>query len=68
MAKCVELQEISFKTKINSLQQQEQCNQCVSWTVLVLGLEFVTTLINDNINPDLFHLGHFCDWTFQNCI
>lgn len=58
MAKCVELQEKSFKMATFSLCQQEKCEQTdqlgVAW---VVRWRFVTTPINDNIHPDLCHLG-----------
>jgi hypothetical protein len=35
MAKCIELQENNAWNQLNYLQQQEGCEQFVSWTVLV---------------------------------
>ena len=51
MEQCVELQEISYNTATFSLSQQN--------SLKVHGFKrwgFVTTPINDNINPDLCHL------------
>lgn len=64
MVKCVEVQEISFKTATFSLHQQEGCEQFEQF--VVVGRGFVTTPINDKIHPDLCHLGHLYDRTFLN--
>ena len=64
MAKCVELQEISFRMAKVDLCQQEGFEQFgVAW---VARWGFVTMPINDNIHPDLCNLGNLCDRIFSN--